>query len=44
LNNQNISKISFPTSDTPGKFLIVLSWIDIKGKINRQISEFEVSR
>ena len=44
LNNQNLSKISFPTSDTPGKFLIVLSWIDIKGKINRQISEFEVSR
>jgi hypothetical protein len=44
LNNQNVSEISFPTSDTPGKYLIVLSWIDTKGEINRQISEFEVQR
>ncbi len=44
MDNQNIAKITFPTSDTPGKFLIVLSWIDIRGKINRKISEFEVLR
>jgi hypothetical protein len=44
LNDQNISEISCPTSDTPGKYLIVLSWIDMKGEINSQISEFEVLR
>jgi hypothetical protein len=44
LNDQNLSEISFPTSDTPGKYLIVLSWIDMKGEINRQVSEFEVLR
>jgi len=44
LNNQNISKISFITSDTPGKHLIVLRWVDIKGEINCQISEFEVRK
>jgi hypothetical protein len=44
LGQDKSSRLSFSTSDTPGNYLIVLSWINSKGETKRQISEFEVKK
>jgi hypothetical protein len=42
LSKQNNFKITFTTSDTPGKYLIILNGINLKGETFRQTSAFEV--
>jgi hypothetical protein len=42
LNQDNTSKVSFMTSDTPGRYKIILSGIDEKGQIYSQTESFEV--
>ena len=42
INNSNRVKLSFTTSDTPGRYLIILNAINTKGETLRQITAFEV--
>ncbi len=42
LNNDHAAKMSFTTSDTPGRYLIILNGIDLQGEKFRQIAGFEV--
>lgn len=42
LNKSNTTKVTFTTSDTPGKYLIILNGINSKGITIRQTSTIEV--
>jgi hypothetical protein len=42
LDKSNAANITLTTSDTPGKYLIILNGINSKGQTIRQISSFEV--
>jgi hypothetical protein len=42
LNKSNTSNISFPVSDTPGRYLIILNGLNSKNETCRQIETFEV--
>ena len=42
LNQDNTSKVSFLTSDTPGRYLIILDGINANGQTYRQTKTFEV--
>jgi hypothetical protein len=44
LNSGNSAKVSFTAADTPGKYLIILSGMTLKGEPFRQISEFWVRK
>jgi hypothetical protein len=42
LNKGKTAKVSFTTSDTPGRYLIILNRINLKGEASRQTATFEV--
>jgi hypothetical protein len=42
LENGNVAKVSFTTSDTPGRYLIILTGITTGGKTFRQTTAFDV--
>jgi hypothetical protein len=44
LNKSNTAKVTFTTSDTPGKYLIILNGINSKGETFRQTSTIEVKK
>lgn len=44
LNKENSAKISFSTSDTPGKYLVILKGVDLKGEEFRQTAVFVVQK
>jgi hypothetical protein len=44
LDKSNSAKVRFTASDTPGKYLIILNGITLKGESFRQISAFEVRK
>ena len=44
LNKSNSANVTFTTPDTPGRYLIILNGINLKGESFRQISTFEVRK
>jgi hypothetical protein len=42
LNKNNTANVSFTTSDTPGRYRVILNGIDLKGETFRQTATFEV--
>lgn len=44
LNKNNSAKVAFTTSDTPGKYLIILNGINSQGEAYRQTSTIEVMK
>lgn len=44
LNQGNSSRVTFTAADTPGRFLVLLSGVNLKGEIYRQTISFEVQK
>jgi hypothetical protein len=42
LNEDNHVKVAFTASDTPGRYLVVLSGVSLEGEIFRQTITFDV--
>ena len=44
LSGEGHAEVSFAVSDTPGRYIIVLSSVNLKGEVSRQTIPFEVHK